>query len=71
LPNNKPAFGFSAVPLPMNNRSRLPGSHDPTAEAPGDTTAEPINFLAAPGSPLLTAAPGAAVRDTPPNSRRV
>jgi hypothetical protein len=50
----------------------LPGSHEPTAEAPGDTTDDPINFFADPaGSPLLTAAAGTAVRETPPNSRRV
>jgi len=52
-------------------RKTLPGSHEPTAAAPGDTTDKPITFLAAPtGSPLLAAA-GAAVRDDPPNSRRV
>ena len=47
----------------------LPGCHAPNAAAPGDATAEPINGDN--GSPLLTAAAGAAVRDTPPNSRRL
>jgi hypothetical protein len=69
-PNNKPAFGFSAVPSPTKMRRMLPGFHEPTAEALGGT-AEPISSSAAPtGSPLLAAA-GAAVRDDPPNSRRV
>jgi hypothetical protein len=71
LPNKKPAFGFSAVPLPTKIRRMLPGFHEPTAEALGGTADKPITFLAAPtGSPLLAAA-GAVVRDDPPNSRRV
>jgi len=50
----------------------LPGCHEPTAEALGEATADPINLLAEPaGSPLVTVAAGAAVRATPPNSRRV
>ena len=64
-----PAFGLSAVPLPMKNRRIEPGCHPPNAAAPGDATAAPIN--GATGSPLLTAAAGAAVRDAPPNSRRL
>jgi hypothetical protein len=55
----------------MNNRRMLPGCQSPTAAAPGDDTAEPIGFLAAPaGSPLLTDAAGTAVGDALPNSRR-
>jgi len=64
-----PAFGLSAVPLPMKNRRIEPGCQAPNAAAPGDATAAPINGVT--GSPLLTAAAGAAVRDAPPNSRRL
>ena len=57
MPSRMPALGFSAVPLPTNNRRMLPGSHDPTAEAPAATTTdEPNNDSAPPGSPLLVAA---------------
>ena len=64
-----PAFGLSAVPSPIKIRRMLPGSHAPTAAADGDATADPTN--AVDGSPVLTAAAGAAVRAAPPNSRRV
>ena len=53
----------------MNSRRTEPGCHAPNAAAPGDATAEPINGDT--GSPLLTAAAGAAVREAPPNSRRL
>jgi hypothetical protein len=67
-----PAFGLSAVPLPMKNRRIEPGCQAPNAAAPGDATANPINGAAAAfGSPLLTAAAGAAVRDAPVSSRRL
>jgi hypothetical protein len=56
----------------MNNRRMLPGCHEPTAEAPGEATADPINLLAeSAGSPLVTVAAGATVRAAPPSSRRV
>jgi len=64
-----PAFGLSAVPLPMKIRRIEPGYQPPSAAAPGDTTAEPINGDA--GSPLDTAAAAATVRAAPPNSRRL
>ena len=82
-----PAFGFSAVPLPTNNRTMLPGCHAPTAEAPAptaeapadtaeapaDTTADPTNDAApeVAGSPLVTAAAEGAVRAVPFSSRRL
>jgi hypothetical protein len=53
----------------MKNRRIEPGCEAPSAAAPGDATAEPIN--GATGSPLLTAAAGAAVRDAPVSSRRL
>ena len=53
----------------MKNRRMLPGCQAPNAAAPGDATAEPINGDT--GSPLLTAAAGAAVRDAPFSSRRL
>lgn len=56
----------------MNSRRMLPGFHEPTAEALGDTTAEAITFChAPPGSPLLVNAAGHTTRGAPPNSRRV
>ena len=55
-----PAFGLSAVPLPMKIRRIEPGYQPPNAAAAGTT-----------GSPLVTAAAAAAVRAAPPNSRRL
>ena len=68
-----PAFGFSAVPLPMKNRKMLPGCHPPRADALGAPTLDADETTAADGStgaPVLTAADGFAVRSDPPNSRR-
>jgi len=64
-----PPFGLAAVPSPIKNRRIEPGCQAPNAAAPGDATADPIN--GATGSPLLTAAAGAAVRDAPFSSRRL
>ena len=36
MPNSTPAFGSSAVPLPMKVRKTLPGCHPPTADAATD-----------------------------------
>jgi hypothetical protein len=55
----------------MKIRRMLPGSHEPTAAAPGDTTDKPITFLADAGSALLIVATDDAAGDALPNSRRV
>ena len=74
-----PAFGLSAVPLPMKNRRMLPGCQPPIADAAGDTTADaeaagPISGTAgSAGSPLdvVAAAAFAAPEPEPdPSSRR-
>lgn len=71
-----PAFGLSAVPLPMKNRRMLPGCHPPIADADGDATeaaAGPTNDTAgSAGSPLeVVVAAGFAVPEPEPSSRRV
>jgi hypothetical protein len=75
LPNKIPAFGLSAVPLPMKNRTMLPGCHPPIADAAGDTTADaagPISDTAgSAGSPLdVVAAAALATPEPDPSSRR-
>ena len=68
-----PAFGFSAVPLPMKIRKMLPGCHPPRADALGELAPDADETTAADGStgaPALTAADGFAVRADPLNSRR-
>ena len=76
MPNKIPAFGLSAVPLPMKNRKMLPGCQPPIADAAGDTTAEaagPISDTAgSAGSPLeVVVAAALAVPEPEPSSRRV
>ena len=67
-----PPFGLAAVPSPIKNRRIEPGCQAPNAAAPGDAIAAPINGApGATGSPLDTAAAGAAVRDAPLSSRRL
>jgi len=70
LPSRMPAFGFSAVPLPMKNRRMLPGVHPPIAAALGNTAlAVAVPGSASTDSPVLVAA-AFAVREAPSNSRR-
>ncbi len=77
MPNKIPAFGLSAVPLPMKNRRMLPGCHPPIADAAGDATAAaeaagPIcDTAGSAGSPLEVVAAASAVPEPEPNSRRV
>ena len=78
LPNKIPAFGLSAVPLPMKNRTMLPGCHPPIADAAGDTTADAeaagptSDTTGSAGSPLdVVAAAAFAVLEPDPSSRRV
>ena len=63
-----PAFGFAALPLPTKNRRIAPGYQPAKVAADGDPTAA---ARGAAGSPVDTDAAGAAVRDAPPNSRRL
>ena len=66
-PSRTPPFGLAAVPLPTKSRKILPGRH--VAAADGDPTADADRPLT--GSPVETTVAGAAVRDTPPRSRRL
>lgn len=74
MPTRMPAFGSSAVPLPMKNRKMLPGCHPPTADALGEATvAGPTSdTTGSAGSPLeVVAAAAFAEPESEPNSRRV